>query len=105
MSMLKAVLRVLKKEEEQLNRELAGITAAIAAFGKTYANGKSARNLSVAGRARIAAAQKARWAKARKAQKIVSISQRKKSATTGKKVTAAPKVRWAKKAKTAKKSA
>ena len=93
MSVLKAVLRLLKKEEEQLNRELAGITAAIAAFGKTYAN--RPRSLSVAGRERIAAAQKARWAKARKTKKIVPISKRKQSASTEKKVAAAKKAKRA----------
>lgn len=104
MSVLKAVLRLLKKEEDQLNRELAGITAAIAAFGKTYANGIKGRSVSVAGRARIAAAQRARWAKARKTQKIVPINKRKRSTSMGKKVAPARKARWAK-AKMAKKSA
>lgn len=105
MSVLSAVLLSLKKEEERLQRELSGITAAIAAFGKAYVNGKSARSLSAAGQPQIAAAQRARGAKARKTPKIVPMkSKRTLSATVEKKVAAAQKARWPK-AKAAKKSA
>jgi hypothetical protein len=99
---------LLKKEEERLQRELSGITAAIAAFGKAYVNGKSARSLSAAGQPQIAAAHRARGAKARKTRKIVPMkSKRTLSATVEKvekKVAAAQKARWPK-VKAAKKSA
>jgi len=105
MSVLSEVLLLLKKEEERLQRELSGITAAIAAFGKTYVNGKRPRSLSAAGRPRIAAAHRARWAKARKTRKIVPMkSKRTLSAAARKAVAAAQKARWAK-LKAAKKSA
>jgi len=105
MSVLNEVLRLLKKEEERLNRELSGITAAIAAFGKTYVNGIGARRLSAGGRARIAAAQRARWAKARKTGKIIPIkSKRTRSAAVGTKVAISHKTR-SPKAKAPKKSA
>lgn len=105
MSVLNAVLLLLKKEEERLQRELSGITAAIAAFGKAYLNGKSTRSLSAAGQPQIATASSTRGAKARKTRKIVPMkSKRTQSATVEKKAAAAPKARWAK-VKPAKKSA
>jgi hypothetical protein len=105
MSVWNAVLLLLKKEEERLQRELSGITAAIAAFGKAYVNGKSARSLSAAGQPQITAAQSAPGAKARKTRKIVPMkSKRTPSATVEKKVAAAQKARWPK-VKAAKKSA
>jgi len=105
MSVLNEVLLLLKKEEDRLQRELSGITAAIAAFGKTYVNGKGWRRLSVAGLPRIAAAHRTRLAKARKTGKIVPIkSKRTLSAAGRKKVAQAQKARWAK-VKAAKRSA
>lgn len=104
MSVVDAVLRLLKKEEGRLDRELSGITAAIAAFGKTYVNGENAQRLSTR-RARIAAAPKARSAKGRKTGKVIPIkSSRTLSTAAGKKVTPAQKARSAK-VKAAKKSA
>ncbi|HKF03761.1 MAG TPA: hypothetical protein VKB49_15685 [Candidatus Sulfotelmatobacter sp.] len=93
MSVVDAVLRLLKKEEERLDKELSGITAAITAFGKTYVSGKNAQRFS-ARRARIAVVPKARSAKARKTGKVVPIkSKRTLSAAAGKKVTPAQKAR------------
>jgi hypothetical protein len=97
MSVLKDVLLLLKKEEGRLQRELSGLTAAIAAFSKTYVNGKSSRSLSPTGRPPIASAGRARWAKARKTRKIVPMkSKGTLSAAAEKKVAAAQKARWAK---------
>jgi len=105
MSVLDAVLRLLKNEEERLNRELAGITSAIAAFGKTYVNGKSAPSLAAGGRTRNVAVPTARSANGRNTRKVVSIkSKGAPSAVGGKKVAAVRKARSAK-VKTAKKSA
>ena len=105
MSVLNAVLLLLKKEEERLQRELSGITAAVAAFGKAYVNGKSARSLSARGQPQIAAANGTRGAKARKTRKVVPMKNKPTlSATVEKKVAAAQKARWAK-VRTAKKSA
>jgi hypothetical protein len=77
MSNLAGVVRLLKKEQDRLTRELRGIGAALAAFGKTYSRGTATRILSKSARARIAAAQRARWAKVRanagKTDKIVPI--------------------------------
>ena len=51
MANLSAVVRLLKKEQNRLNKELQGITAAFAAFGKAYAKGTGSRKISAAGRA------------------------------------------------------
>ena len=105
MSKLDGVIRLLKREEEQLKRELSGITAALAAFGKTYVKAENTRRISAAGRARIAAAQRARWAKARETAKVVTIRRKKTlSAAARRKIAAAQRARWAK-VKAAKKTA
>lgn len=105
MSVLNAVSRLLKKEEERLNRELSAIGAAVAAFGKTYMNGTNAKGLPARRRARIGAAERAYRAKARKTAKIIPMkSKRTLSTVAGKKAGATHKARSAK-AKVAKKSA
>lgn len=105
MSVLNTVLLLLKKEEERLQRELSGITAAIAAFGKAYVNGKSARSLSAAGEPQIVAPRRARGTKAQKTRKIVAMKSKPTlSPTAETKVAAAQKARWPK-VKGAKKSA
>jgi hypothetical protein len=105
MSVLDAVLRVLKKEEDRLDRELSGITAAIAAFRETYVNSKGALSISAARRTRGATASKTRPAKAQKKRKVVPItSKRTPSAAAGKKTAPVHKARSGK-VKPAKKSA
>lgn len=100
MSNLAGVVRLLKKEQDRMTRELRGIGAALAAFGKSYGRGRATRRLSVSVRARIAAAQRARWAKVRakagKSDKIVPIrSKRTLSASARRKIAAAQRARWA----------
>jgi hypothetical protein len=73
MSMSK-VVKQLAKERARLTSELQRITAALAAFGKVYTNGtkpttRRRGKISAAGRKRIAAAQRARWAKIRAKKK------------------------------------
>jgi hypothetical protein len=65
MKNLTGVVRLLKREQDRLTKELHGISAALAAFGKTYTRGMGTRKLSASARARIAAAQRTRWAKFR----------------------------------------
>ena len=95
------VVRLLKKERDRLAVELRGIGAALAAFGKAYGKGTGTRKISAAARARIAAAQRARWAKFRRnngaRKKVVSIrGKRTMSAAARKKIAAAQRARWAK---------
>src|ERR1700758_2180092 len=101
MDNLNGIVRLLKKEQDRLTTELRGIGAALAAFGKSYAKGTGTRKLSVAARARIAAAQRARWAKFHKAAgaqaKVVPMrGKRTLSAAARRKIAAAQKARWAK---------
>jgi hypothetical protein len=72
---MQSVVGQLQKERMRLEQELHRVTAALTAFGKVYLEGskgkprRKRRTLSVAARKRIAAAQRARWAKVRAAKK------------------------------------
>ena len=70
-SLMHSVVSQLQKESIRLQNELNAISKALAAFGNAYAKGgaKRRRTLSVAARRRIAAAQRARWAKIRARKK------------------------------------
>jgi len=105
-TLMQSVVSQLQKERTRLEDELHRITAALVAFGNVYIYGsrpkaaatRKKRIISAAGRKRIAAAQRARWAKI-KGQKVVSISVRKgrkMSPAARKRVVAAQKARWAK---------
>ena len=103
MSNFAGVVRLLKKEQNRLTMELHGITAALAAFGQAYVKRSGRRKLSAAARARIAAAQKARWAKYRQGAAASSQSKavptrrkRTLSAAARRKIAAAQRARWAK---------
>jgi len=100
MAKLSGVVQLLKKEHERLTKELHGISAALAAFGKTYGRHGGARWLSPAARARIAAAQRARWAKVRASKsqsaKGADTPKRTMSAAARKRIAAAQRARWAK---------
>ena len=78
-SIVNTVVNQLQTERTRLENELHRVTAALTAFGKAYMRGtpaksaatpgRKSRTISAAGRKRIAAAQKARWAKIRAAKK------------------------------------
>lgn len=72
-NLMQSVVDQLQKERTRLADELRRVTAALTAFGKVYVNGPTTthkkRTMSVAGRKRIAAAQRARWAKVKAAKK------------------------------------
>ena len=106
MDNLAGVVQLLKKEQDRLTKELHGISAALAAFGKSYGKQTGTRGtLSAAARARIGAAQRARWAKFRGTAKAVPVrGKRTLSAAARRKTAAAQRARWAK-VKAAKKSA
>ncbi len=105
MNNVTAVVRLLKKEQERLTKELRGIGAALAAFGKAYGKGTGTRKVSATARARMAVAQKARWAKVREAAKVVPLrGKRTLSAAARKRIAAAQRARWAR-VKRAKKTA
>jgi len=75
-TLMQSVVSELQKERTRLEDELHRVTAALTAFGNVFMRrGKAAvasskkRTISAAGRKRIAAAQRARWAKVRAAKK------------------------------------
>jgi hypothetical protein len=72
MANLSGIVTQLKKKRDRVAKQLKGMDAAIMAFAGVYSGNKPARKprkMSVAGRKRIAAAQRRRWAKVRAAKK------------------------------------
>jgi hypothetical protein len=61
MTDLGAVLEQLKAERAKLDRAIAALSGVVG--GKTSKGGRGKRKLSAAARAKIAAAQRKRWAK------------------------------------------
>lgn len=116
MTYLSGVVEQLSKERNQAAKQLERLDAALAALNGG-SRGKIAgtrRRLSPAARARIAAAQRARWAKSRAKvgqtthkSNVVSMPAKKKtiSAAGRKKIAAAQRRRWAKIKAAQKKSA
>jgi hypothetical protein len=84
----------IKEKIEELEVELAGVTGGeVAAAAKP----RGRRGMSAAGRARIAAAQKARWAKVKGAKVKAGPKKRRKMSAAGRaRMAAAAKARWAK---------
>jgi len=76
-TLMQSVAGQLQKERMRLEDELHRVTAALTAFGKVYLRGskprgtatRKKRTISAAGRKRIAAAQRARWARVRAGKK------------------------------------
>jgi len=76
-TLIQSVVKQLQLERKRLENELHRVTTALTTFGsaflKTSKRGPVAirkkRTISAAGRRRIAAAQRARWAKVRAAKK------------------------------------
>jgi hypothetical protein len=73
-SLIQTVVKQLHQERARLEDELHRVTAALTTFGRVYMRGSKRgpastsakkRTISAAGRKRIAAAQRARWAKVR----------------------------------------
>ena len=72
MANVSSILRQLKKERDRVERQLSGLNAALMAFATGYGGGKpirKRRKMSAKSRAKIAAAQRRRWAKVRAARK------------------------------------
>jgi hypothetical protein len=103
MTNLAGVVQQLQKERDQAARVVECLDVALAApnggsYRKRMGRG---RHLSAAGRERIAAAQRARWAKVRgnagRKQNVVSMPKKKMmSAAARKRIAAAQRARWAK---------
>jgi len=85
----------LEQERTRLASQVESLNKALAALKASGASRKG--KVSAAGRARIAAAQRVRWAKV-KGRKVVSITtrRRKLSPAARRRIVAAQKARWAK---------
>jgi hypothetical protein len=109
MSNLGNVLQQLRVEHKQVEQQAERLSAAISAIegivegngsGAT-SNGSRPNTMSAAGRARIAAAQRARWAKVKSAAKQTAAAtaapvKRTMSASARRRIAAAQRARWAK---------
>jgi hypothetical protein len=64
------IMKQLKKERDKVEQQLSGLNAALAAFAGVYRGtakpGRKRRKMSAKSRAKIAAAQRRRWAKVRR---------------------------------------
>jgi len=70
MAGVSSIVRQLKKERDLVAKQLSGIDAALTAFATVYRMPRRERHrMSLAGRKKIAAAQRARWAKFRAKQR------------------------------------
>jgi hypothetical protein len=65
MGNVSVIVKHLKKEKDKVEKQLSALNLALAAFVGTYMDKptRKKRTMSAAGRKRIAAAQRARWAK------------------------------------------
>ncbi|MGB6023882.1 MAG: hypothetical protein WA254_17055 [Candidatus Sulfotelmatobacter sp.] len=65
-------MKQMKKEKDKVEKQLSALNLALSAFVGTYYGAKPTRKkrtMSAAGRKRIAAAQRARWAKVKAKKK------------------------------------
>jgi hypothetical protein len=73
MANLSSIMQQLKKERGRLEKQLSGLNAALTAFANVYSGtvkpSRKRRKMSAKSRAKIAAAQRARWAKFRAKRK------------------------------------
>lgn len=99
MANLSLVVKQLHQERNRLSSQMEALNQAISALGGLNGNRvRRTRRMSVAGRARIAAAQKARWAriKGRKSASAPGANKRTMSAAARRRIAVAQKARWAK---------
>jgi len=101
MNNLVGVVQQLKKERDQAAMVVERLDEALAALTGVGRRTGTRRTISAAGRARIAAAQRARWAKVRRnvgqKRNVIPMPKRKTmSAAARRKIAAAQRARWAK---------
>ena len=112
MANLAGVVQQLRNERDRAARTVAQLNAALAALDGVSSEKRigSHGRLSAAARARIAAAQRSRWAKIKangsRKQNVVAMPEKKTlSAATRRKIAAAQRARWARVKAAQKKSA
>ena len=93
------ILVQLKAERDKVAQQVNALDTAIRALSGLNSTGarRGRRTMSAAARARIAAAQRARWAKVKGQRKVVSIAPKRRISAAGlARIRAATKARWAK---------
>ena len=91
------IIALLKAERDKAAQQLNALDTAIRALNGLHSTGatRGRRTMSAAARARISAAQRARWARAR-GQKVVSIAPKRHISAAGlANIRKATKARWA----------
>lgn len=101
MAEMAGIVQQLKKERERAAKEVERIDAALAELDGFHRKRTGSRTISAAGRARIAAAQRARWAKVKGKggqgpRAATATGKRTMSASARRKIAAAQRARWAK---------
>jgi len=100
MANLRFVVRQLQQERKRLSSQMEALNRAISALNGVRSNGaRRTRGISAAGRARIAAGQKARWERIKGRKSAASppdANKRTMSAGARRRIAAAQKARWAK---------
>lgn len=98
MTQMAAVIQQLQKERDRAATEVVQLDAALAALNGATGRRSGTRTLSPEARERIAAAQRARWAKVKGTAQPKPASSKKRtlSAAARKKIAAAQRARWAK---------
>jgi hypothetical protein len=93
---MKAIVSQLRAQRADLANQIGHVDAALIVLAKvngTHASQVTVRTISATGRKRIAAAQKARWAKLRGKARVAP--KRTMSASTRRKIAAAQRAKWA----------
>jgi len=98
MAQMAGIVQQLQNERERMAKELRQIDTALAALsGSGGGRQTGSRTLSAPARARIAAAQRARWARVKGRQSGTSVpKKRTMSVAARKRIAAAQRARWAK---------
>lgn len=101
MDNLTGIVQALKQEHARLAGDLKKVGDALAAFDAINGRQPARGQISAAGKARIAAAQRARWAKIRQGahapkKATPATHKRTMSAAARRKIAAAQRARWAK---------
>jgi hypothetical protein len=92
---MESIVSQLRAQRADFVNQIGHIDAALIVLGKVNGHAQVAlRTISAAGRKRIAAAQRARWAKVRGKAKVAP--KRTMSASSRRKIAAAQRARWAK---------
>jgi hypothetical protein len=96
---LSGIVKQLKKERDRVQQQLSGLNAALEAFAGVDQGNKgtgSRRKMSAQGRARIAAAQRARWARVNGNRVTPAKPAKRTMSVAARKIAPAQRLRWAK---------